>query len=246
MRRAGARWTIAGCRAHHGLKIRQKIYEQLTRTADPRSSGTPKSRAADTRRAGLPCDLARAPALAECWYNLAVVQRLLGRTDAALASYREALKHGVSRPEEVHLNRAVIYADVMQRDQQAEAELREALRLNPTYLPAMLNLANLHEDRGQRDEARALYGEVLAHDPLSFLAFARLSNLQPRGSHDAALIERLRAAIQRPEASAAHRAQLGFALGRALDGLGDYPGAFIAYEAANGSSRGECPQRGHL
>ena len=140
-------------------------------------------------------------------------------------------------PEEVHLNRAVILSDALQRIPEAEAELHSALRLNPTYLPAMLNLANLHEDRGERDAARALYGKILTLDPMSFLAFARLVSLMPRGSHDAQLIARLRSAIARPEAAARDRAQLGFALGRALDGLSDYPGAFAAYQAANADSR---------
>jgi tetratricopeptide (TPR) repeat protein len=181
--------------------------------------------------------LARWPALPDCWYNLGVVQRLQGRAEQALASYREALNHGVSRPEEVHLNRAVILTDALQRVPEAEDELHTALRLNPTYLPAMLNLANLHEDRGERDAARALYGKILTLDPMSFLAFARLVNLMPRGSHDAQLVARLRSALARPEASAGDRAHLGFALGRALDGLGDYPGAFAAYQAANADSR---------
>jgi tetratricopeptide (TPR) repeat protein len=193
----------------------------------------------DLRRAELAYQrvLERQPALPDCWYNLGVVQRLQGRFEPALAAYREALKHGVSRPEEVHLNRAVIFSDALQRDREAETELREALRLNPTYLPAMLNLANLQEDRGQRQEARALYAQILTHDPLNFLAFARLANLVPRGAHDPAIIARLREALARPEASAGDRAHLGFALGRALDGLADYAPAFAAYEAANRDSR---------
>ncbi len=181
--------------------------------------------------------LARSPALPNCWYNLGVVQRLQGRTLEALESYAQALRHGVSQPEEVHLNRAVILSDALQRDQDAEAELRTALRLNPHYQPAMLNLANLHEDRGQRDAARELYGQILTLNPMSFMAFARLANLLPRGTHSPQMTERLRAAIARPEASASDRALLGFALGRALDGLGEYPAAFAAYEAANRDSR---------
>jgi tetratricopeptide (TPR) repeat protein len=181
--------------------------------------------------------LARTPALPNCWYNLGVVQRLQGRVAEALESYAQALRHGVTEPEVVHLNRAVIYSDVLQRDQEAEAELRKALQLNPRYLPAMLNLANLHEDRGQRDEARALYGQILALDPMSFLAFSRLANLVPRGGHDAQMIARLKDAVSRPEAAAGDRAHVGFALGRALDGIGDYAGAFAAYQAANRDSR---------
>jgi tetratricopeptide (TPR) repeat protein len=181
--------------------------------------------------------LERWPALPDGWFNLGVVQRRAGRYEAALASYREALARGISGPEEVHLNRAVIYSDCLHQSEAAEGELREALKFNPSYLPALLNLANLHEDRGQREEARTLYGQALTHDPMCFLAFARLSNLLPRGAHDAGLIARLREAIARPEASAADRAQLGFALGRALDANGDYGGAFSAYQAANRDSR---------
>jgi tetratricopeptide (TPR) repeat protein len=181
--------------------------------------------------------LGRWPTLPDCWFNLAVVQRRTGRFEAALASYQEALARGISGPEEVYLNRAVIYSDCLRQDEAAERELREALKLNPSYVPALLNLANLHEDSGQREQARTLYGQALTHDPLCFVAFARLSNLLPRGAHDAGLMARLREAIARPEASAADRAQLGFALGRALDASGDYCGAFAAYEAANRDSR---------
>ena len=53
--------------------------------------------------------LERWPNHPDSWYNLAVLQRRAGRFDAALASYEQALARGVSRPEEVHLNRGVIY-----------------------------------------------------------------------------------------------------------------------------------------
>src|SRR5258708_3656155 len=181
--------------------------------------------------------LERWPALPDCWFNLGVVQRRAGQYEAALASYREALTRGISGPEEVHLNRAVIYSDCLHQSEAAEGELRTALGLNPSYVPALLNLANLHEDRGEREPARSLYGQVLALDPLCFAAFARLVNLMPRGVHEDQLLSRVGAAIARPEASAADRAQLGFALGRALDGRGEYREAFVAYEAANRASR---------
>jgi sulfotransferase family protein/tetratricopeptide repeat protein len=181
--------------------------------------------------------LARWPALPECWFNLAVVQRRARRFDAALASYQQALAHGVSQPEEVHLNCGVIYSDHLRQDEAAERELRRALALNPAYVPALLNLANLNEDRGQREDARALYRQALAADPGCFLALARDANLHPPSECDARLITRLREAIAHPSACAADRANLGFALGRALDATADYGGAFAAYQAANGDSR---------
>ena len=90
--------------------------------------------------------LARWPDLPDTWYNLALLQRRLGRFDAALASYQQALDRGVSQPEEVHLNRGVIYSDCLRQEPAAERELNAALAINPTYLPALFNLANLKED----------------------------------------------------------------------------------------------------
>src|ERR1700739_1973154 len=97
--------------------------------------------------------LGRWPALPDCWFTLGVVQRRSGRFEAALGSYQQALMRGISGPEEVHVNRAVIYSDCLRQSEAAERELGEALRLNASYVPALLNLANLHEDRGERDAA---------------------------------------------------------------------------------------------
>jgi tetratricopeptide (TPR) repeat protein len=180
--------------------------------------------------------LSRWPALPDCWFNLGVVQRRAGNLQAALLSYQEALARGISGPEEVHLNRAVIYSKLRQ-DEAAEGELRNALKANPSYVPALLNLANLHEDRARREDARALYEQALALEPNCFLALARLANLSPPEACDEPLIARLRAALRQPTATAADRADLGFALGRALDAKGEYAAAFEAYEAANRESR---------
>ena len=180
--------------------------------------------------------LDRWPALPDCWFNLGVVQRRAGNFPAALLSYQQALARGISAPEEVHLNRAVIYTKLRQ-DEAAESELREALNANPSYVPALLNLANLHEDRGNREGARSVYEHALTLDPDCFLALARLANLSPADACDGPLIARLRAALRNPKATAMDRADLGFALGRALDASAQYAAAFAAYEAANRESR---------
>ena len=181
--------------------------------------------------------LARAPDLPDSWYNLALMQRQTGRYEAALQSYQAALDRSVSRPEEVHLNRAVIYADHLRRDAEAERELAAALACNPSYVPALLNLGNLHEDRGSRDEARALYERCLAIEPGALEALARLAGLGKAESAEDAMIARLNGAIASPRATAAERASLGFALGRLLDGCGAYDAAFEAYAQANRASR---------
>ena len=179
--------------------------------------------------------LTRWPKLADAWYNLAVLQRKTYRFEEALGSYERALAAGISRPEEVHLNRSVILSDFMRDHAAAAAELQQALTLNPAYTPALLNLANLYEDLGKRAEASSLYARILAIDPQSFEALARFANLQPAGSVETALIERLKSALGAASFSS-DRASLGFALGRLLDAKAQYRQAFAAYTAANEAS----------
>lgn len=188
--------------------------------------------------------LARWPALADSWFNLGLLQRRARLLTAALASYQKALDLGVREPEEVYLNRAVIYSSYLRQPAAAERELNTALALNPTYVPALLNLANLHEDLGRREQAKAIYERLLALEPSSPDALARYANLHSFPLPDEGLIERLRAALALPSATAAHRATLGFALGRLLDGTGQYEAAFDAYAQANRDSRASVPAPG--
>lgn len=181
--------------------------------------------------------LAQWPALPESWFNLAVLQRRAGRFEAALEAYRHALEQGVSMPEEVHLNRGVIYADHLRQDTAAERELAAALALNPGYAPALLNLANLHEDLGRRDEALATYERLLAIDPGHGEALARHASLKGATHAGDPLIARLQAALARPGLPAADAASIGFALGKLLDACGAYDAAFEAFAAANRASR---------
>jgi tetratricopeptide (TPR) repeat protein len=181
--------------------------------------------------------LALQPGLPDSWYNLARLERQLGNPQGALACYRNALAHDVRDPEEVHLNRGVIYSEDLRQPAEAEAELRTALRLNPQYLPALLNLENLHEDLGHRVEARTLCAQILAIEPGQATALARLANLHRFTSPQDPLVGELRAALARPGMHPAEPAALGFALGRALDECGDYDAAFEAYAEANRHSR---------
>ena len=183
--------------------------------------------------------LAIRPDLPDTWFNLALMQRAAGRPLEALDAYAEALRRRVSGPEEVHLNRAVILSDDLGRPDEAEVELKAALTLRPDYLPALLNLGNLHEDRGDRAAALSIYGWALkaARPGETALPLARLADATKFRTADDPLIGQLRAAMTGTGVAADDRAELGFALGRALDEIGDYDAAFDAYAGANGASR---------
>ena len=181
--------------------------------------------------------LSRWPELADTWYNLARLQRRIGRFDAALMSYQQALERGVDQPEEVHLNRAVIYSDFLGQEQAAESELRTALAINPEYVPAMLNLANLKEDLGERTAAIALYDRILTLQPAYYEALARRARLHVPADRNDPMIVKLQSAIAANDSSATDKASLGFALGKLLDECGAYDDAFLAYGVANRDSR---------
>ena len=178
--------------------------------------------------------LSRWPELPNSWYNLGLLQRRAGRLESALASYRRALTLGIPAPEEVHLNCGVIYRELHQ-EEAAERELRTALELNPAYVPALLNLANLCEDLGRRQAACAAYQRILMLEPKHYEALARLANAS--SGEQSAMAASLRDALADPTASPAQRASLGFALGRLLDNQGEYDAAFAAYAQANLDSR---------
>ena len=181
------------------------------------------------------------PGLPDAWYNLGRLQRQMGQFPRALACYQEALERLVTQPEEVHLNRGVIFSDCLNQYDAAELELKKALELNPAYVPALMNYANLHEDLGRREPAAAMYERVLELDPGSAAALARYAGLKNFSDAQDPIIGRLRMAVEQPGISAADRAAVEFALGRALDACGAYDDAFHTYRQANRHSRESAP-----
>ena len=197
------------------------------------------------RRAGLVTEaigayqklLARRPDSPNSWYNLARLQRQAREYEAALGSYQRALDAGVESPEEIHLNRGVIFSDDLHRYAEAEREFETALKRNPAYTAALFNLATLREDLGQREAAERTYERILALEPSNLQALARYAQTQPAAETSDTLLQTLRACLNDARGDIAGRAGVGFALGRALDGRGDYGAAFAAYTEANHLSR---------
>ena len=132
---------------------------------------------------------ARWPDLPDSWYNLALLQRKLRRFDAALASYQQALDRDVSRPEEVHLNRGVIFSDYLRREDDGGREgARAALALNPDYVPALFESREPQvRPRRARRRARDSTSGSSPSIPRITKALARYADLargRPRRSAD--------------------------------------------------------------
>ena len=119
----------------------------------------------------------------------------------------------------------------------ARASLESALAINPEFVPALLNLGNLFEDEGDREAAKAAYAKALALQPGNILALTRVAEVTRFSDPNDPLIARLSAAVSRHGLTPIERADVGFALGRALDQAKKFDLAFSAYAEANKASR---------
>ena len=181
--------------------------------------------------------LAAYPDMPDSWYNLGHLCRQAGLATDSIAAYDEALKRGIRGAEEVYLNRAVLYSDVMARPADAKADLEKAIQLNPDYLAAYQNLGNLHEDLGYREAARATYLRALELKPNNAIALSRLAGLRRAASPDDPMIARIRTALASGMLLPADRALLLFALGRLQDSCGAFGPAAESFAAANAGAR---------
>lgn len=177
--------------------------------------------------------LSRQSDLPDCWFNLAFLLRQTGEFQDALAAYGEALRHGVSGPEEVHVNRAVILSDFLERPAEAAVELKAALAINPQFLTAWLNLGQLYEDAGDRTQASEAYREALAVFPHNGRAHARLAALDMAAGEPARAVTTLDQAMADPGAAEVDQLEMAFALANALDAAGEYQRAFAVIDEAN-------------
>ncbi|WP_028968950.1 tetratricopeptide repeat-containing sulfotransferase family protein [Sphingomonas sp. URHD0057] len=178
------------------------------------------------------------PEHADTWFNLGYACRADRQYEAALDAYSEALARGVSSPEEAHINRAVILAEFLHKVPEAEAELRQAVAVNPQALTAWLNLGGIEDDLGEPAAAREAYRQALKADPRSGRALARLAAIDVHeGEHERAA-KLLGDSLQQGARSAEDAAEMLFGLGAALDAGGEYSEAFQAVTEANRMAAG--------
>lgn len=180
--------------------------------------------------------LSRNDRLPDAWFNLGWLYRATRQFPEALEAYGKSIESGVARAEECHLNRAAILSDHLLRADDARSELDRALQINPRFVAAWLNLANLDEDLGRKDDAREAYRAALAIAPDNGRAAARLAMLDMVDGRPDVALRDLRGALQTAR-DVLHRRDLLFALGQVLDSTGEYPAAFAACEQANGIAR---------
>jgi predicted CXXCH cytochrome family protein len=145
------------------IKAALRDPDPLVRMASPRAlPGTPPPRVVDAA-APLLTDPVRA-------VRIEAARALAGTDLLALTALVKATAELVAtemvdadRPE-AHLNLGLL--DLLRRQPtEAEAEYRTALRLDPNFVPALVNLADLDRARGRDDEGAELLRKAAAIEP---------------------------------------------------------------------------------
>jgi len=119
--------------------------------------------------------------------TLASVRRTLldaKTTDALETALAEAIEAELANGErpESHVNISLLYL-AQARVDEAEAALRTALRLEPGYVPALVNLADLRRAQGRDEEARVFLEEAVAREPRPAEAVHALGLLEIRSAN---------------------------------------------------------------
>jgi len=177
------------------------------------------------------------PDIAEAYNNLGNVLQDQGKLDEAAAQYERAvaLKPGLFQ---THNNLGNIFR-AQGKLEQAVARYEQALALRPDLAEAYNNLGNVLKQQGKFDEAAARYEQALALRPdYAEAHYSRtdLKTFRP-GDPDLAALEAL--AADTKGLPPGKLLFIHFALGKALEDVGDYRRAFEHLLQGNALKRRE-------
>ena len=110
----------------------------------------------------------------------------------------------------------------------------KAVAAGPEHVPFLVNLANAHTYCGDLDAARQLLQQCLVKDPRNAQVHWLLSRARHAESRDH--VDAMQALLE-SSTSAADAAYLHYAIGKELEDLGDWKGAFAAWSKGAAAKR---------
>jgi tetratricopeptide (TPR) repeat protein len=169
------------------------------------------------------------PDFAEAHEGLANLLYLQGHAAEAADHYREAAE---AQPESPSGRRSRAWL-LFEGGQPTEAEacLRQSLSADPDNSGLHHLLGNVLNQMGRFDEAMESFDRAIAADKRHVMSFEAL--VRARKVTDRTLVARMEALLAAGGLSDHKRVSLHFALGKALDDLGDYEAAMSHFDAGN-------------
>lgn len=161
-----------------------------------------------------------------------------GRLPEAEAAIRKLLKLEPENPQN-WVALGSVYTRLLRQDDALFA-YEEAARLNPTQVKLRLSIGHIHKTLGRREQCEQAYHECLRMDPGSGEAYWSLADLKTYVFGDAE-VAAMRGLLASSFGDAGNKAQLHFALGRALEQKTQYQDAFRHYVTGNTLRRAASP-----
>lgn len=171
------------------------------------------------------------PRLADAHARLGTLLNLAGRKEQAVAHLRRA----ASAAPGTTLGRLCRARAFLLEDNLAEAEtaLRHAAALDPGDAQVSRMLGSVLSIQGRFADAAGHFQRAIQADPAEVTAYLGLVRSRKVTTADLPLLDAMRGCARSAGLPAPQRMTLHFALGKALDDLGDYAGAWGQFEAAN-------------
>ncbi|MGE0181078.1 MAG: sulfotransferase [Parvularculaceae bacterium] len=163
-------------------------------------------------------------------HNLAIVALRQGKATKAVEEVERLLKVNAKNP-----GYRVLHCAALSRlgdYEKAVPHYRSLLRDHPNHPKSWMSFGHALKTIGRQDEAINAYRQSIALQPSLGEAYWSLANLKTvRFSQGD--IAAMRAELSRDDLNDEDRLHLHFALGKALEDIGDFEDAFRQYEAAN-------------
>lgn len=165
--------------------------------------------------------------------HIALAQTLvrLGDDDGAVYAFSRASE---LEPDSVRGNIQLAQALVAsEKLDEAEAQLKKVLGMDPAALSAHVLLGGVLLQLGKFDEAASVLRQAIRLDPRHVPAYFYYTQSKKITEEDRPLVEALTREESNQELALDDRRRLHYALGKALDDLGDYEGAMRHFVHAN-------------
>ena len=172
-----------------------------------------------------------APTDLDAHYNLGLTYTDAKNPEKAIASYRRALK--INPQHNLSWNNLGSALEQQGNKSAALDAYERAVAIDAQHAEAQNNAGAIYSEQGQLDEAQASFESAIVARPDFVEAHYNLSSLKSYSPEDPHLAMLEGVFARRQTLSDHARIRYCFALGKALDDIGQYDRAFAAYEEGN-------------
>lgn len=171
--------------------------------------------------------------LANHYFNYGYYLKQAGHYTDAVEQFQLAIDNNINQSEDVYLNMAVVFSENLRQESKAKQALTKAITINPSYVPALYNLATLLEEEGDKNAAKAYFEQTLALEPNHINALARCADLEHCNTVEHPLIAKLQKALLLTSLTTNDKINVHYALGKAFNDCHAYASAYDHYQQAN-------------